>query len=110
MAADLEVLLTLPQDRAIVSTKGFCRVVVEATGEIIEELVPLAEAHLAVASSFGSLKLDAVDYTSGERIAFDNRGLSPYRRQRWQQLIDAPRAGECDKARRCFVLGRVVRS
>ena len=108
--SDLEVLLVLPQDRAIVSTKGLCRVVVEATGEIIVELLPLAEAHLAVATSFGTLKLAAVDYATGERIKFDNRGLSPDRRQRWQQLVDAPRAEDGDRARRCFVLGRVARS
>ncbi len=108
--SDLEVQLILPQDRAIVSTKGFCRIVVESTGEIIDELIPLAEAHLAVATSFGTLKLAAVNYATGERIEFDNRGLSPFRRQRWQQLVDAPRAEDCDKTRRCFVLGRVARS
>ena len=110
MAPDLEVLLTLPQDRAIVSTKGFCRIVLEHSGETLEELVPLAEAHLAIASSFGTLKLAAVDYATGERLKFDNRGLSPYRRQRWQQLIDAPRYTRGDKARRCFMLGRLLPS
>ena len=110
MAPDLEVLLTLPQDRAIVSTKGFCRIVEARSGETFEEMVPLAEAHLAVASSFGTLKLAAVDYASGERLRFDDRLLSPHRRRRWQQLIDAPRYTQGDKARRCFMLGRLLPS
>ena len=110
MAADLEVLLTLPQDRAIVSTKGFCRVIEQKSGETIEELAPLAEAHLAVASSFGAMRLAAVDYATGERLRFDDRLLSPNRRRRWQQLIDAPRVSDCDKARRSFVLGRLLPS
>lgn len=110
MAPDLEVLLVLPQDRAIVSTAGFCRLVELKSGETIEELVPLAEAHLAVASSFGAMRLVAVDYATGERIRFDDRLLSPNRRRRWQQLIDAPRVNEAHNARRCFVLGRVLPS
>ena len=109
--ADLEVLLVLPQDRAIVSTKGFCRVVDKKHGDTLEELVPLAEAHLVTAESIdGHCPLEAIDYATNKPIRFDSRGLSESRRRRLQQLLDAPRASECDKARRCFALGRVLPS
>ena len=110
MASDLEVLLVLPQDRVIVSTKGFCRVVIASNGETLEELVPLAEAHLLTAESIDNhFALEAIDYATGKPLALDNRGLSDSRRRRLQQLLDAPRACECDKARRCFALGRLLR-
>lgn len=108
MSADLEVLLILPKDRAIVCTRGLCRLIEQKSGETIEELVPLAEAHLTVASSFGAMRLVAVDYATGERIRFDDRLLSPNRRRRWQQLIDAPRIDEAHEGGRSFVLGRVL--
>jgi hypothetical protein len=111
---DLEVLLVLPQDRAIVSTKGHCRLVSKVDGGIYEELVPLAEAHLLVAEFFDDrrqLQLEAIDYATNAPIEFDNRGLSQSRRRRLQQLLDAPRVpivGEFDSNRRGFVLGRRI--
>jgi hypothetical protein len=111
---DLEVLLVLPQDRAIVSTKGHCRLVSKVDGGIYEELVPLAEAHLLVAEFTEDrlLMLEAIDYATGAPIEFDNRGLSRSRRRRLQQLLDAPRVptvGDFDSNRRGFVLGRTIR-
>lgn len=108
---ELKVHLVLPQQRAIVSTEGFCRVVYKEDGATMEELVPLADAHFLTAEFMDSgLELEAIDYASGKPIRFDNRGLSESRRRRLRQLMEAPRASECDKARRCFALGRVLQS
>jgi hypothetical protein len=110
MAADLKVLLVLPQDRAIVSTTGFCRVISKQNGDIYEDMVPLAEAHFLSAQHDDEFALEAIDYATNELIQFDNRGLSESRRRRLQQLMDAPRDTKSRHNRGLFCLGRVVSS
>ena len=101
MAVSLKVLEVLDGNRAIVSTKGLCRVVIMPSGKVHAELEDLASAHRICADCElvdrmrpRPVWFEAIDYATGRVINFDNRGLSTKIVKRTRQTMGARAVGE----------------
>lgn len=87
----IEFIRLLPNAQAVISVKGYCRVVEQPSGKVRYELVDREFAHGMVAETeIGREErgywYEAVDYEMGKTLNFDCRGLSADWEERMYQI------------------------